>query len=54
MFENVTRRSDEIVLRRGEKGRGRMMEGVDLTKYKCHNVSPLYNYYMLVKKRGKR
>jgi hypothetical protein len=42
----------EIVLRRGEGGWGRMMEGVNLIKIhykhmcKCHNETPLYNYML--------
>jgi hypothetical protein len=51
IFENRTN-SVEIVLRSGKERRGRRMEGVNLIKiyckhiYKCHNVSPLYNYCM--------
>jgi hypothetical protein len=39
----------EIVLRRGERGRGRMMEGLTLIKVhckhicKCHNETSPYN-----------
>jgi methylphosphotriester-DNA--protein-cysteine methyltransferase len=56
IYENRRMKSVEIVLRREEGGRGRMMEGVNLTKIYCkhickyHNVSPCtaiickYNY----------
>jgi hypothetical protein len=54
-YEHRTRKSVEIVLRRGGRG-GERMEGVNLVKIYCkhickyHNVSLLYNYYMLIKK----
>jgi hypothetical protein len=51
IFENIRMKPIEIVLRRGEKGRGRMMEGVNLTKIHCkhickyHNISPVQLLY---------
>jgi hypothetical protein len=44
----------EIVLRREEEGRGRMMKGGSLAKIhrKCickYTMFPLFNYYMLIK-----
>jgi hypothetical protein len=53
--ENKTKKPVEIIFRRGGGRWGRMMEGVNLINIywkhicKCHYVSPVYNYYMLLK-----
>jgi hypothetical protein len=55
MYENRTMKPVKTVLRR-ERGKWEeLWRGVNLIKINCkhicnyHNVSPLYNYYMLIK-----
>jgi hypothetical protein len=49
IYENRRMKLGDIVLRSGEGGKGRKMEGLNLTKIcykhicKCHNVSPYIN-----------
>jgi hypothetical protein len=38
IYENRRMKPVEIVLRRGEEGRGRMMEGVNLAKIYCKHI----------------
>jgi hypothetical protein len=53
IFENRRMKPVEIVLRRRERGKRRMMEGVNLryiiSTYVNITMCPLYNYYMLIK-----
>jgi hypothetical protein len=56
MYENRTMKPVKIVLRREGRGMRKNHKGVSLIKTyskhicKCHNVSSLYNYSMLIKK----
>jgi hypothetical protein len=59
IYENRRMKLVEIVLRRGEEGGGRQMEGVNLKihckyRWKCHNVSPPLLLYANLKKANKR
>jgi hypothetical protein len=55
MYEDRKMKPIEVVLRRGKGWWGWTMEQMKLIKIyckhicKCHNISPLYNYYILIK-----
>jgi hypothetical protein len=48
IHENRRMKPVEIVLRRGEEGRGRMMEGVNLTEIHCKHICKYHSVSLYI------